>query len=201
MSIKYAECFERRNDSFSSLVWRLLKLATYGAVIISMVYHHQPSLAQPPYQANLVDGGNRWVLDAYDDADPDHVALASPSICFTRNGVVGTHQRYTWYSDSFFGWRGVATQEGDQIFMTGEYAGGLGQDAVQVQIIIDSPRNGAVGHWQEWRQGQTYGETVGYANARMIRDGDCTITADMALNPSNPPDPAANPMTFVTPIP
>lgn len=139
------------------------------------------AFAQPPYDADLVQGGNKWLIDAYDDTDPDHLLLTTQGICFEYNGTVGTHQRYTWYSDTFLGWRGTASQEGDQIFMHGMYANGTGRDAIQVRIIIDAPRSGSVGAWQEWRDDGGYGTTVGFANARMIRDGNCTLTAREAL--------------------
>ena len=166
--------------------------------------------AQPPYSPNLVDLGNKWILDAFDDTSPSHVAMASPGVCFEFAGVMGTHQQYTWYSDTFPGWRGTASQEGDQIFMYGIYANGEGQDAIQVRIIIDAPRHGSVGHWQESRFNSslfggtgTYGKTVGFANARMIRNGNCTMTASQALGgsflflfPFPLPTTSDNPMTF-----
>lgn len=162
-----------------------------------------PANGAPPYSADLVQGGNRWLIDAYDDSDPDHAALATPGICFEYAGVSGTHQRYTWYSDTFLGWRGTATQEADQIFLHGSYANGNGHDAIQVRIIIDSPRNGAVGHWQEWREDSGYGRTIGFANARMIRAGDCTLSASEARSgqglfplPFPLPGTNDNPMTF-----
>jgi hypothetical protein len=162
-----------------------------------------PASAQAPYSPNLVDGGNKWFIDAYNDTDPDHIALATPGICFEYAGVVGTHQQYTWYSDTFLGWRGTASQEGDQVFMHGVYANGQGRDAIQVRIIIDAPRHGSVGHWQEWRDNGAYGKTVGFANARMIRNGNCTMTASQALGggwtfpfPFPIPTTSDNPMTF-----
>ncbi len=152
-----------------------------GMVALAALFSLTSAFAAPPYHVDLVSGGNKWFLDAYDDTDPDHVALATQGLCFEYAGVVGSHQQYTWYSDTFLGWRGTASQDGDQVFMYGRYAKGDGHDAMQIRFIIDSPRNGAVGHWQEWRESGTYGETVGFANARMIRDGDCTLSAREAL--------------------
>lgn len=152
-----------------------------GLCALMTLFSVSSAFAVPPYHVDLVNGGNKWFIDAYDDTDPDHVALATPGICFEYAGVVGSHQQYTWYSDTFLGWRGTASQEGDQVFMYGRYANGDGHDAIQIRFIIDSPRNGAVGHWQEWRENGTYGETVGFANARMIRSGDCTLSANEAL--------------------
>lgn len=161
--------------------------------------------AQPPYNADLVQGGNKWFLDAYDDTDPDHNLINTVGLCFKYAGTVGTHQRYTWYSDSFKGWQGTASQEGDQIFIHGRYAGGKGRDAIQVRIIIDTPRSGSVGHWQEWRDDDSYGQIIGFANARMIRDPGqpCAMTEKEALDtgfsfPFFPtPETTDNPMTYI----
>ena len=193
----------------TQIQWRYLPLNRRIAKIVAaltaaMLLCLSPlANAQPPYNPNLVDGGNKWIIDAYDDSDPNHVALASPGICFEFAGVVGTHQQYTWYSDTFIGWQGTARQEGDQIFMHGVYAKGEGRDAIQVRIIIDAPRHGAVGHWQEWRHNGAYGKTVGFSNARMIRNGNCTLTASQALGNwwTFPfgflfPSSTDNPMTF-----
>jgi hypothetical protein len=162
------------------------------------------ALAQPPYSADLVQGGNKWFLDAYDDTDPDHALINTVGLCFQYAGTQGSHQQYTWYSDTFRGWQGTASQEGDQIFIYGVYADGKGQDAIQLKIIIDTPRSGSVGHWQEWRENGSYGETIGFANARMIRDieNGCTMTAKEALDsgfffPFFPyPTTNNNPMTY-----
>lgn len=160
--------------------------------------------AQPPYNANLIDGGNKWLLDAYDDTDPDHVFINTVGICFKYAGTKGSHQLYTWYSDTFKGWQGTASQEGDQIFMHGRYANGKGRDAIQVTIIIDTPRSGSVGHWQEWRDDDGYGQVIGFSNARMIRDPGavCAITEKEALDDSfifpffPSPTTTDNPMTY-----
>ena len=184
-------------------------LAVITPLIASLMLALSPLAgAQPPYSPNLVDLGNKWILDAFDDTSPNHVLLASPGVCFEFAGVVGTHQQYTWYSDTFPGWRGTASQEGDQVFMYGMYANGEGQDAIQVRIIVDAPRHGSVGHWQESRYNSSlfggtgpYGKTVGFANARMIRTGPCTMTASQALGgifqfPLPVPAISDNPMTF-----
>lgn len=160
--------------------------------------------AQPPYSADLVQGGNRWLLDAYDDTDINHAYVNTVGLCFAYAGTHGSHQRYTWYSDTFKGWQGTASQEGDQIFLHGVYANGKGRDAVQLRIIINTPRSGSVGHWQEWRDNDGYGEVVGFANARMIRDPGqpCAMTESEALDAGFTfpffPQPATtdNPMTY-----
>lgn len=161
--------------------------------------------AQPPYSADLVQGGNKWLLDAYDDTDANHAFVNTVGLCFKYDGIQGSHQRYTWYSDTFKGWQGTATQEGDQIFIHGAYANGNGRDAIQVRIIIDTPRSGSVGHWQEWRDDNGYGEVIGFANARMIRDPGqpCAMTEAEALDKNffslffPMPATTDNPMTYI----
>lgn len=182
----------------------ILVTATTIPLLAAIILYSSSANAQPPYSADLVQGGNRWLLDAYDDTDPDHNFVNTVGLCFKYDGVAGTHQRYTWYSDTFKGWKGTASQEGDQIFITGSYADGKGQDAIQVRIIIDTPRSGSVGHWQEWRNSGDYGEVIGFANARMIRDPGvaCKMSEAEALDPDTIffffPAPATtdNPMTF-----
>lgn len=193
MSIKL---FKDTNKNIFTIILAILSVI---ALTLSTTAH-----AQPPYTADLVQGGNKWFLDAYNDTDPDHIFINTVGICFKYAGTQGTHQRYTWYSDSFKGWHGTATQEADQIFMHGVYANGKGRDAVQVRIIIDTPRSGSVGHWQEWRDDGKYGQVIGFANARMIRDPDqpCAMTESEAFNtgfifPFFPsPGTSDNPMTY-----
>lgn len=166
------------------------KIFTIGFAIITLfgsAIVTQNAYAQPPYAADLVQGGNKWFLDAYDDTAPDHKLLTTVGICFRYAGIKGTHQLYTWYSDTFPGWQGTATQEADQIFMHGRYDDGRGRDAMQLRIIIDTPRSGSTGHWQEWRDDGGYGKVIGFANARMIRDPGqpCTMSEEEALNSTN----------------
>lgn len=188
----------KKNSSFDLNVIGFFLLA-----MISLGFSSQ-SVAQPPYAADLVNGGNKWFLDAYDDTDPNHNLISTQGLCFKYTGFDGTHQQYTWYSDTFRGWQGTASQEGDQIFLYGMYAKGKGQDAIQLTIIIDTPRSGSVGHWQEWRDNSSYGTTIGFANARMIRDPGkpCNLTEEEALNDGFMsffpwPTTTDNPMTYV----
>lgn len=194
-----------RNNLFHKYCSKIvLAAATAIPLFAAVVLYSSSANAQTPYSADLVNGGNRWLLDAYDDTDPDHVFINTVGLCFKFDGVVGTHQRYTWYSDTFKGWKGTASQEADQIFITGSYADGKGQDAIEVRIIIDTPRSGSVGHWQEWRNSGDYGQVIGFANARMIRDPGvaCKMTEAEALDPDTIflifPKPATtdNPMTY-----
>ena len=138
--------------------------------------------AQPPYKPDLVTDGNRWTITAYNDASPVHSQWATQGICFIPDGTVGTHQRYTWYSDTFPDWNGRATQEGDQITMHGDYAKDVGHDGMQWDIVTVSPRNEGAGHWWEWREDGKLGRTIGFANAKLQRVGKCNMTFEESLN-------------------
>ncbi len=194
-----------RQNSLCKMPYLHFFLANILSVALISLLFSSVLLAQPPYSADLVQGGNKWLLDAYDDTDPDHTFINTVGLCFKYAGTHGSHQRYTWYSDTFKGWQGTASQEGDQIFLHGVYANGEGRDAIQLRIIINTPRSGSVGHWQEWRDNNGYGEIIGFANARMIRDpgAACAMTEAEALDSgfSFPffPSPGTNdnPMTYV----
>jgi len=137
--------------------------------------------AQAPLPSpQLVNGGNLWTITAFDDASPVHTQLATQGICFEFVGVVGTQTRYRWRSTTFPDWNGRATQEGDQIFMHGDYAKDVGHDGMEWQIA--SNRSGA-GHWFEWREDGGYGITIGFANAEWQRVGACPVTGVIPVVP------------------
>lgn len=134
--------------------------------------------AQPSPQ--LVNGGNLWTITGFDDASPVHAPLASQGICFEFVGVVGTQVRYRWRSTTFPDWNGRATQEGDQIFMHGDYARNEGHDGMEWSIV--SSRTGA-GHWFEWREDGGFGVTIGFANAEWQRTGSCPVAGVLPTVP------------------
>jgi hypothetical protein len=133
--------------------------------------------AQEP---NLISYGNRWTITAFNDESPIHDEWATQGICFRSLGTFGTHQRYEWWSDTFPDWNGIATQEGDQIEMHGDYAGDVGHDGMSWQIASASPRNIGTGHWFEWREDGKFGRTIGFANAVLTRVGRCRLTLEEA---------------------
>jgi hypothetical protein len=136
-------------------------------------------LAQPPHVPDLVTDGNRWTITAYDDSSPVHTQWATQGICFYPDAVVGTQQRYIWVSDTYPDWNGRATQEGDQIFMHGDfqwpYGSGKeeGHDGMEWEIVSDSRDNAGAGHWKEWAEDGSFGFTFGFANAKLKRVGKC----------------------------
>jgi hypothetical protein len=154
-------------------------LLTLGALILAPA-----AFAVPPYQPDMVTGGNKWSFRAYDDSSPNHTELVvAQGICFEYAGLRGNHQLYTWYSDTFAGWHGMAVQNGDQIFLHGDYAKGAGHTSIQIETLVapTPPQvNGSAGYWQEWRHNTTNGVTIGFAMTRSLREGNCLITAKQA---------------------
>lgn len=157
----------------------LLKCAFLGSMIIA----GQHAIAAP--QPNTYDGGNRWLVTAHEDSSPTHTQLATQGICFLPYSTVGTHIRGRWYSDTFPDWNGIYTQEGDQVFLHGDYASDVGHDGLQFEIVTASAQNQGFGHWAEWREDGGYGTTVSFANAKWQRVGKCNPQG------TTPPQPRA----------
>ena len=131
---------------------------------------------------NVYNDGNRWLITAYNDASATHAQMATQGICFLPFAAVGTHVRGVWYSDTFPDWNGVYSQEGDQVFMHGDYAADVGHDGISFEIDTSSRANEGSGHWVEWRENGAYGNTITFANAKLRRVGKCqSITHDQAL--------------------
>lgn len=124
---------------------------------------------------NVFQGGNLWSITAYDDSSVAHTQWATQGICFLPPVAVGTHMRGHWYSTTFPDWNGVYSQEGDQVFMHGDYAKDVGHDGIKFEIVTNSPRNVAAGHWFEWRENGAFGNTIGFANTKLERIGYCRI--------------------------
>lgn len=140
--------------------------AAFIALTFSVAVNAQPAFPSP----ELTRGGNLWNITAYDDASPVHTQLATQGICFDFIGVVGTQNRYRWRSTTFPDWNGIASQEGDQVFMHGDYAQNVGHDGIHWNI--DTLKTGS-GHWTEWREDPGFGNTVVFANATFQRVGTC----------------------------
>ncbi|MGD8908998.1 MAG: hypothetical protein PVF13_00945 [Chromatiales bacterium] len=144
--------------------------------------------ANPPYKPDLVNGGNRWTITAYFDNSTVHAQAATQGICFYPDGVSGTHQRYRWVSDTYPDWNGIATQEGDQVFMHGDFQWPYGEkkdgghDSMEWEIVTVSRKNEGAGHWREWVEDGGFGNTIGFANAKLVRVGKCEYeTAEEAF--------------------
>ncbi|MFD2178001.1 hypothetical protein [Veronia pacifica] len=139
----------------------------------------QPTNANPPHFPNLVNGGNRWLITAYNDRSPVHQQWATQGLCFIPIGTNGTHSTYFWYSDTFPNWNGFVSEEGDDIFMHGDYANNIGHDSMTWEIVTRSPRMEGTGHWVEWRENPGLGNTVGWINAKFRQVGNCFFGAEL----------------------
>jgi hypothetical protein len=162
----------------------LVVRSLFAAVVVAATLAPASAYAQiiriPTDQPNLVIGGNRWTITAYNDASPSHDQWATQGICFRFLGTIGTHNRYLWWSDTFPDWNGIASQEGDQVFMHGDYANDVGHDGITWEIVTSSAKNIGAGHWHEWRENGAFGTTIGFANALLNRVGTCRLTLDEA---------------------
>ncbi len=157
--------------------WKVTTIAACAAMFTSIA-----AQAVPPHLPDLVQGGNRWTITFYDDSSVNHNQWATQGICFFRVADVGTHTRYVWYSDTFPDWNGRATQEGDQIFMHGDYAANVGHDGMEWEIVTSSYKNEGAGHWKEWREDPGYGRTIGFGNAKFTRVGYCRHVGTAGLD-------------------
>lgn len=137
-----------------------------------------PAMAAPPHLPSVYNGGNFWKITGHDDASPVHTQLATQGICFLPPAIVGTHERGHWYSTTFPDWNGTYSQEGDQVFIYGDYAKDVGHDGMQISI---DTANTASGHWKEWRENGAFGITIGFANATLQRIGKCRTVAATQL--------------------
>lgn len=158
------------------------------------------AFAGPPHQPDLINTGNLWEMTTYDDKDPNHVQLVTQGICF-ENAVIntGTHQRLRWCSTTVQGWKGWAQQEGDQVFMHGNYIPmpspipppeTIGSTALQWEIVTEAIDEGTkgFGHCVDWHKIvpdvlNTYGYTKVFANVKFIRVGECDFDADCLNGP------------------
>lgn len=145
-------------------------------------------VADPPHRPDLVSDGNRWTITGYFDNSPGHAQAATQGICFYPAGVSGTHQLYTWVSDTYPDWNGRAAQEGDQVFMHGDFQWPYGvtrdggHDSMEWEIVTVSPKNEGAGHWREWIEDGGFGITIGFGNAKLQRVGKCKhASAEEAL--------------------
>jgi hypothetical protein len=182
MSKKLQVSMERRMEN---MYFKTSMRLTVSALLLAAT---TSAIANPPYRPNLFSEGNRWTITAYFDNSPAHTQAATQGICFYPDGVSGTHQQYRWVSDTYPDWNGRASQEGDQIFMHGDFQWPYGvkrdggHDSMDWEIITVSRKNEGAGHWKEWVENGRFGITVGFANAKFVRVGKCKYqTAEEAL--------------------
>jgi len=135
-------------------------------------------------------------METYDDNDPSHQPLLviPQRICFGNTVDTGTHQRSRWCSTTK-NWKGWAHQEGDQVFMHGNYQmpdGNIGSTTLQWEIVTNANADAlnagtkGYGHCVDWYSTSTsFGHTNVFANVRFIRevencnfDTDCVSEVD-----------------------
>jgi hypothetical protein len=151
--------------------------------------------AEPPHKPDLFQTGSLWEMRAYDDHHPAHEPLVRQRICFQKAADSGTHQRYCWYSTTKFGWKGWAHQEGDQVFMHGDYpvldSSSIGDNvysytahtALQWEIVTNTNTatvrsTKGFGHCVDWHKKPSkpnIGPTNVFANVKFIRVGKCEL--------------------------
>jgi hypothetical protein len=136
--------------------------------------------AQVP-KPNVFDGGNRWLITAFDDSSTVHQQWATQGICFLPYAVSGTHIRGVWYSDTFPNWNGRYSQEGDNLLMHGNWANFQGSDGMVIDLFAGtSSKDVGGGQWTEWWNFGAFGSTVVFANTRLSRVGKCPLPTNVA---------------------
>jgi len=148
---------------------------TWGVLAGGMEAHAQS-------KPNVFDGGNRWLITAYNDTSPVHQQMATQGLCFLPYAQVGTHIQGVWYSDTFPNWQGRYSQEGDRILLHGDYANDVGHDGMVIELGPGTtPRDEGTGQWTEWREYRASGVTIGFTNARLRRAGSCRVTHQLSV--------------------
>lgn len=127
--------------------------------------------AQP--RPNVFNSGNMWSITFFNDPATNHQQWATQRICFSNYAVNGTHIQGYWYSITFPNWNGRYTQEGDLVRMHGDYANDVGHDHMAFDLSTMTPKDEAMGHWDEWREDGGLGRTIGWGNTKLVRLGCC----------------------------
>jgi hypothetical protein len=115
--------------------------------------------------------GTLYSITFYDDTSTTHTQWATQQICVVQGPPQGSNATGLWYSTSYYRWIGRWRQEGDQIFMTGDFWSGPGNDAIQLELV--TTRDEAYGHWDEWIEDGSYGGWLGKGNTKVAKLGAC----------------------------
>lgn len=137
--------------------------------------------AQAQPRPDVTTNGNLWSITFYDDSATNHAQWATQNVCFFPTGMIGTQLAGYWFSTTYNDWNGTFRQEGDQVFMTGDYAGdsngnAVGHDGIDFQIATAEKKAEGFGHWKEWRENGGMGTVIGYGNTKLVRLGACPVT-------------------------
>lgn len=151
------------------------------ALFIGIVGLVGQASAQTP-KPNVFDDGNRWLLTGFFNCSPVHQEAATQGICFLPYAQNGTCIVGIWYSDTYPGWAGRYSQEGDRVRMHGNWGNDIGSDGMVIDLIQGtSPRDVGGGAWTEWFNGGPYGMTVAFGNARLRRVGRCRFPQNVDI--------------------
>jgi hypothetical protein len=151
-------------------------------LFISIICLVTQTSAQQP-RPNVFDDGNRWHITGYFDASPVHQEAATQGICYLPYAQNGTHITGAWYSDTYPGWSGRYSQEGDLVLMHGNWGNDIGSDGMFINLIAGtSPRDTGGGQWTEWFNAGPNGNTVAFGNARLRRVGKCRIPQNIDIS-------------------
>ena len=152
------------------------KLTITGLTLFMAIFALAAQVNAQVPKPNVFDGGNRWLITAFDDRSGIHQQWATQGVCFLPYAVNGTHIQGVWYSDTYPGWAGRYSQEGDRILMHGNWGNDIGSDGMVIELFAgNSPRDVGAGQWTEWFNPGTYGNTVGFLNTRLSRVGKCQL--------------------------
>lgn len=141
------------------------------------------ALAQVP-RPDVVNGGSKWLITAYDNCSPAHSQMATQCICFLPYAQTGTCIQGVWYSCSYPGWSGHYSQEGDRVRMYGNWGNDVGSDGMVIDLFAGTtsglfagtpPIDEGAGTWTEWLNAGPNGTTVVFANCRLRRVGKCPL--------------------------
>jgi hypothetical protein len=158
--------------SLSSLAIAAAIIAAAAAVgPAQAVPQHLPAV--DPLNVNL---STLYTITFYDDTSFTHTQWATQNICFVQGPIVGSNTTGWWWSPSYQNWIGLWRQEGDQIFMIGDFWGGPGNDAMQIELVTN--RDEGFGHWEEWVENGSFGWWPAKGNTRVAKIGTCSPLMD-----------------------
>lgn len=132
--------------------------------------------AVPPHSPYVAQGSTSmlWSITFYDDTSNVHSQWATQNICFIPTGVQGSNAVGIWYSTTYQRWLGRWRQEGDQIFMIGNFWTDRGNDAMQWEITVANKEG--FGNWEEWVDDSAFGGWLAKGNTKFVNLGKCPWT-------------------------
>ena len=132
-------------------------MLSQASLLLAISFISHSALANPIHQPNLVDDqmlaneqGQSWGFELHNDAKLIHPHVYSGELCLqyqsSFQNPLPSQDEYKW---CLFNWSGVATKEGDQVFMHSNDPNN--QLFSGIQWSLSSKDEGA-GHWRYWQQ-------------------------------------------------